>query len=203
MLLGGVFKATGNASPVTVPAKGRWMNDDMPRWAKRWGVPFTMNPHFPINTLTLMRGACGLLMRQPEEFKRYVDAVFHAMWVAPRNLNDTGELAAVLGAAGFDAAAFSACLLGNMGLCGRVRAATHQATHQSTALKALIIIARIPSPARSGMPSSLPTNREPSGVGRKRPSYSEMIFVRKAPAALTSISPSGARIRLPMVFPSN
>jgi 2-hydroxychromene-2-carboxylate isomerase len=33
MLLGGVFKATGNASPVTVPAKGRWMNDDIARWA--------------------------------------------------------------------------------------------------------------------------------------------------------------------------
>lgn len=108
MLLGGVFKATGNASPVTVPAKGRWMNEDIPRWAKRWGVPYTFNPHFPINTLTLMRGASGLLMRQPADFQRYVDAVFHAMWVAPRNLNDPSELAAVLGAAGFDAAAFAA-----------------------------------------------------------------------------------------------
>ncbi len=106
MLLGGVFKATGNASPVTVPAKGRWMFDDLARWARHWGVPFAANPHFPINTLTLMRGACGLLMRQPADFRPYVDAVFHAMWVAPRNLNDPGEVAAVLTAAGFDAAAF-------------------------------------------------------------------------------------------------
>jgi 2-hydroxychromene-2-carboxylate isomerase len=108
MLLGGVFKATGNASPVSVPAKGRWMNDDIARWARRWGVPFVFNPHFPINTLTLMRGACGLLMRRPGDFRRYVDAVFHAMWVAPRNLGDAGELAAVLTQAGFDAAAFTA-----------------------------------------------------------------------------------------------
>jgi 2-hydroxychromene-2-carboxylate isomerase len=108
MLLGGVFKATGNTSPVTVPAKGRWMNDDIARWAKHWGVPFTFNPHFPINTMTLMRGACGMLMRQPGDFRRYVDTVFQAMWVAPRNLNDAGELAAVLSAAGFDAAAFTA-----------------------------------------------------------------------------------------------
>ena len=79
MLLGGVFKATGNASPVTVPAKGRWMLQDLPRWAGRWGVPFAFNPHFPINTLTLMRGATGLQMRQPEAFARYCDAVFHAM----------------------------------------------------------------------------------------------------------------------------
>ncbi|MGZ5185353.1 MAG: DsbA family protein, partial [Caldimonas sp.] len=37
MLLGGVFKATGNASPVSVPAKGRWMNADIARWAARYG----------------------------------------------------------------------------------------------------------------------------------------------------------------------
>jgi 2-hydroxychromene-2-carboxylate isomerase len=109
MLLGGVFKATGNASPVTVPAKGRWMNRDIARWAARYGVPFTFNPHFPINTLTLMRGATGLQMRQsPEAFTRYVDAVFEAMWVQPCNLGDASELAAVLAKAGVDADTFAA-----------------------------------------------------------------------------------------------
>jgi 2-hydroxychromene-2-carboxylate isomerase len=108
MLLGGVFKATGNASPVSVPAKGRWMGGDIARWAKRWGVPFAFNPFFPINTLTLMRGAAGLQLRQPEGFTRYVDAVFHAMWVAPRNLGDPATLAAVLAEAGFEAEAFLA-----------------------------------------------------------------------------------------------
>jgi 2-hydroxychromene-2-carboxylate isomerase len=108
MLLGGVFKATGNASPVTVPAKGRWMGQDIARWARRWDVPFTFNPHFPINTLTLMRGAAGLQLRRPQDFERYVDAVFQAMWVAPRNLGDAAVLAAMLAEAGFDAEAFQA-----------------------------------------------------------------------------------------------
>jgi 2-hydroxychromene-2-carboxylate isomerase len=108
VLLGGVFKATGNASPITVPAKGRWMNEDMARWARRWGVPFAMNPHFPVNTLTLMRGACGMLMRQPDDFKRYADTMYRALWVDARNLNDPAEVAAVLATAGFDAAAFMA-----------------------------------------------------------------------------------------------
>jgi 2-hydroxychromene-2-carboxylate isomerase len=108
MLLGGVFKATGNASPVLVPAKGRWMGHDIARWAKRWGVPFTFNPHFPINTLTLMRGAAGLQMREPQRFARYVDAVFQAMWVKPQNLGDAAVLAAMLTEAGFDAEAFTA-----------------------------------------------------------------------------------------------
>jgi 2-hydroxychromene-2-carboxylate isomerase len=79
MLLGGVFKATGNASPVSVPAKGRWMNDDIRLWADRYGVPFRLNPYFPINTLTLMRGATAMQLRRPQDFDRYVAAVQHAM----------------------------------------------------------------------------------------------------------------------------
>jgi 2-hydroxychromene-2-carboxylate isomerase len=108
MLLGGVFKATGNASPVTVPAKGRWMGQDIARFAQRYGVPFAHNPHFPINTLTLMRGAAGLQLRDPQALMRYVDAVFHAMWVQPRDVGAPQELAEVLGAAGFDAEPFLA-----------------------------------------------------------------------------------------------
>lgn len=106
MLLGGVFKATGNQSPVLVPAKGRWMGDDLQRFARRYRVPFAFNPHFPINTLTLMRGAVGLQMRQPERFMPYVNAMFHSMWVEPVNLGDGAVLASVLTAAGFDAALF-------------------------------------------------------------------------------------------------
>ena len=108
MLLGGIFKATGNASPVSVPAKGRWMHADMARWAKRYGVPLVMNPYFPINTLTLMRGAVGLQLRESADFARYLDTVFKAMWATPRNLGDVAELAAVLTDAGFDAEAFAA-----------------------------------------------------------------------------------------------
>ena len=96
MLLGGVFKATGNASPVSVPAKGRWMGGDITRWAARYGVPFAFNPHFPINTLTLMRGAVGLQLRHPAMFTRYVDAIFNAMWAQPRDMAQPAEVAAVL-----------------------------------------------------------------------------------------------------------
>ena len=108
MLLGGVFKATGNQSPVLIEPKGRWMWVDLDRWARRYGVPLLKNPHFIINTLTLMRIAAGLQMRAPGEFRRYVDAMFHAMWVEPCNLGDPAVVAAALTKAGFDAAAFAA-----------------------------------------------------------------------------------------------
>ncbi len=108
MLLGGVFKATGNASPVSVPAKGRWMNQDIARWAKRYGVPFRFNPSFPINTLTLMRGATGLQMRRQDDLIRYLDLMHRAMWEQGRNLGDAAVLAATLVEGGFDADAFAA-----------------------------------------------------------------------------------------------
>jgi len=107
MLLGGVFKATGNHSPVEIPAKGKWMQQDMQRWAARYGAVFRNNPHFPINTLVLMRGAAGMQMRG-QDFDKYVEAIFRAMWENPRNLGEPQELAAVLRQAGFDADAFLA-----------------------------------------------------------------------------------------------
>jgi 2-hydroxychromene-2-carboxylate isomerase len=72
------------------------------------GVPFAFNPHFPVNTLTLMRGAVGLQLRDPERFDAYVDAVFDAMWVRSRPLGDPAEVAAVLAAAGVAADDFAA-----------------------------------------------------------------------------------------------
>ncbi len=101
-LLGGVFQATGNRSPMEVPAKGQYMQDDLQRFARRYGVPFAHNPHFPINTLTLMRGALGLQMREPARMVPYVDAVFRAIWVDGRNMNDAATVGMVLHAAGFD-----------------------------------------------------------------------------------------------------
>jgi 2-hydroxychromene-2-carboxylate isomerase len=102
MLLGGVFKATGNQSPVMVPAKGRWMGGDLARFARRYGVPFTFNPHFPINTLTLMRGA--IAARDLGLYERYVDEMFRHMWAEPKKLDDPEVLRAALEESGFDAA---------------------------------------------------------------------------------------------------
>jgi 2-hydroxychromene-2-carboxylate isomerase len=108
MLLGGVFKAAGNQSPVMVALKGVWMWTDMDRWAKRYGVPLLKNPFFIINTLTLMRIAVGLQMRKPDLFPRYVDTMFRAMWIEPVNLGDAAVVGETLQNAGFDAPALAA-----------------------------------------------------------------------------------------------
>lgn len=102
MLLGGVFQATGNRSPATIPAKGKYIFNDFNRFAKRYGVPFNNNPHFPINTLLLMRGAAGLQQQQPEQFSAYCTAVFQAIWVDALNMNDPATVGEALHKAGFD-----------------------------------------------------------------------------------------------------
>ena len=125
-LLGGVFQATGNASPATVAAKGRHMNDDMARFAKRYGVPLVVNPHFPINTLTLMRGATGVQLRLPTRFDAYLRGVFKAMWVDGLNLNDPAVAAKALVDAGFDPAEVMA-LTADAEVKAALRATTEEA----------------------------------------------------------------------------
>ncbi len=102
MLLGGVFKATGNASPAMIPAKGRYMFQDLDRYAKRYGVPLRFNPHFPINTLILMRAVTGVQLRQPNRFQALIDCLFRALWVEGRSLDEPATVAAVLSEHGFD-----------------------------------------------------------------------------------------------------
>ncbi len=102
MLLGGVFKATGNASPAEIPVKGRYMIQDLTRYAARYGVAFRFNPHFPLNTLLLMRATTGMQLRHPERFVDFVDALYRALWVDGHNLNDPATVAQVLGDNGFD-----------------------------------------------------------------------------------------------------
>ena len=104
MLLGGVFKATGNASPMTVELKSKWSAFDMPMWAHHYGVPFQPNPFFPVNTLALMRGAAAAQI--DGIFERYHPAMYKAMWVDGRNLNDIKEVIAVLEDAGLDSQRF-------------------------------------------------------------------------------------------------
>ena len=129
MLLGGVFHATSNRSPTEVPAKGRYMNDDLQRFAKRYGVPYQHNPHFPINTLMLMRGAIGLQMRDPARMVPYVDAVYRAIWVDAKNMNDPATVGGVLHAAGFDPQALLA-LTSEPEVKDRLKAVTQDAVER-------------------------------------------------------------------------
>lgn len=101
ILLGGVFKATCNRSPIEIPVKGVYSILDMQRWAEYYQIPMQMNPHFPMNTLTLMRILTGVQLLHVEKFEQVLKLLFDAMFGTPQNLNEPTVLAEVLEPSGF------------------------------------------------------------------------------------------------------
>jgi 2-hydroxychromene-2-carboxylate isomerase len=90
-LLGGIFKATGNRSPAEayagIPLKLAYEGKETRRFVARHGITeYGPNPHFPVNTLTIMRG--GVAAQKLGIFEAYVDAVYRAMWVDGLKMDD-------------------------------------------------------------------------------------------------------------------
>ncbi len=81
--------------------KGWYFSYDYARHARRYGVPFTDNPHFPVITLHLMRATIGVQLRQPERFQVFLAAVFKGLWIDALNLNDLALSAKTLADSGF------------------------------------------------------------------------------------------------------
>jgi 2-hydroxychromene-2-carboxylate isomerase len=106
VLLGGIFKATGNQSPATafqaVRNKPEYQRLEIERFVRKHGIKdFGYSPYFPVNTLMLMRGAVAA--RSLDVFDRYVEAMYHHMWAAHKKLDDADVWAAALTESGFDA----------------------------------------------------------------------------------------------------
>ena len=69
---------------------------DYERHARRYGVPFKENPHFPIITLFLMRAVTGIQLRRPEQLQQLLGCVFKALWIDALNLNEPQLTADIL-----------------------------------------------------------------------------------------------------------
>jgi 2-hydroxychromene-2-carboxylate isomerase len=93
VLLGGIFKATGNATPVMIKSKGDWLLNDIIRHAAFYNVPYKMNPHFIINSLSMMRGA--IWAHNQGVIEDYNRAMFEATWVNGLNTAETDVIAKV------------------------------------------------------------------------------------------------------------
>ncbi len=107
ILLGGIFKATNNRSPLetfaSVKNKREFHLLETERFIKRFGVrPYILNPFFPINTLNLMRAAIAAQLEGV--FEKYVDAAFHHIWAEPKKMDDPDVAIKALTASGLDAA---------------------------------------------------------------------------------------------------
>lgn len=103
ILLGGVFKGTDNQSPVVIKPKGKWLLDDVARYAKHYGVRYAMNPHFIVNTMPAMRGA--IWAQASGQIEAYNTAMYTAMWADQKDIAQPDVIEEVLTTAGLDAAA--------------------------------------------------------------------------------------------------
>jgi 2-hydroxychromene-2-carboxylate isomerase len=106
ILLGGIFKATGNQSPATafqsIRNKPDYQKLEIERFVRKHDIQgFGYSPYFPVNTLMLMRGA--IAARRLNVFDQYVDAMYGHMWIKHKKLDDVAVLAAALTESGFDA----------------------------------------------------------------------------------------------------
>jgi 2-hydroxychromene-2-carboxylate isomerase len=107
ILLGGVFKLTNNQAPMVafkdVKNKLEYQRLETRRFITKHGLTaFKMNPHFPVNTVQVMRGAVAAEM--DGQLGKYADAVFHHMWEEGRKMDDPEVIRAGLDQAGLDGA---------------------------------------------------------------------------------------------------
>jgi 2-hydroxychromene-2-carboxylate isomerase len=107
ILLGGIFKATNNKSPVEtlvgIKNKPEFQVIETQRFVKRFNVqPYVQNPFFPVNTLNLMRAAIAAQFEGV--FEKYVEAAFHHMWREPKKMDDPQVAVKALNASGLDGA---------------------------------------------------------------------------------------------------
>src|SRR5437762_13429892 len=106
VLLGGIFKLTNNKPPIVafggIRNKMEYEILETRRFIARHGLTqFKLNPHFPVNTLTLMRMAIAAQIAG--DLPRYVDAAFHHMWEAPKKMDDPEVIRAALTQSGLKA----------------------------------------------------------------------------------------------------
>ena len=113
VLLGGVFKLTNNQPPMVqfkgIRNKNEYQWREMNRFITRHGITqFRRNPHFPVNTVQIMRGAIAAQDRGV--FEAYVDAVYHHMWEDPKKMDEPDVIRAALDASGLDGAGILAAI---------------------------------------------------------------------------------------------
>lgn len=101
-LLGAVFKATGNDSPARLPAKARWMVNDLMLWAKHYGIQARLPSRFPLNTLRSQRALAVAERTAPGSLPAFAAALFRAYWADDQDVTSDAVITAAARAAGLD-----------------------------------------------------------------------------------------------------
>jgi 2-hydroxychromene-2-carboxylate isomerase len=100
ILLGAVFKLTGQQPLSTIPLKGSYMGHDLARSARLLNVPFKLPTKFPIASTAPSRAFYWIGDRDRELARKVALALYHAYFAEDRDISNpevTGNVAAKLG----------------------------------------------------------------------------------------------------------
>lgn len=110
-VLGFAFKATGNETPVRIPAKAAWMQADLGRWARRYGLAYTYPSRFPVVSMSALRMlVAARRLHGDASVPRLALALFDAAWAHDRDMTDPQVLARCAGDVGLPADALLAAV---------------------------------------------------------------------------------------------
>ncbi|MBL8709191.1 MAG: 2-hydroxychromene-2-carboxylate isomerase [Rhodospirillaceae bacterium] len=110
ILLGVVFKETGQSPLLTQKLRGPYHAHDLARTARRFGIPFRLPEGFPMATMAAARAFYWATDTAPDRAKALALALFDAAFAAGINITRAETVAEIAGRAGFDAGAVTAAI---------------------------------------------------------------------------------------------
>jgi len=110
MLLGPVFKITGQPPLIDIPMKGQYAKHDFARSARLHRIQYNHPAKFPIGTVAGLRAFYWLHDRDPKMAQSFAKALYRAYFVEGRDISAAPAVIEVAAAAGADAAALTAAL---------------------------------------------------------------------------------------------
>lgn len=110
ILLGPIFKVTGQAPLTNIPLKGDYAKRDFARVARMHRVAYRHPDRFPIGTVAACRAFYALDERDPQAARRLARSLYRAYFVENRDIGDAAGMLAVAREAGLDAAALGAAI---------------------------------------------------------------------------------------------
>jgi len=100
ILLGAVFKISGQQPLLEIPLKGDYTKHDLARFARLWGVAIGMPPVFPFSSVAASRAFYWLHQRDPAKARAFAKAAYAAAWQGQKDLGKSDTVAELVVALG-------------------------------------------------------------------------------------------------------
>jgi len=130
ILLGAIFKVSGQAPLTSYPLKGDYAIHDFNRAAREHNIPYTHPDPFPIGAVAASRACCWLKASEDasvnSKLTPFVHAIFKAYYVDGRNVSEPEQVLSIASEIGIDKDALASAL-GDQSVKDALKTAVDQA----------------------------------------------------------------------------